>query len=389
MPWKDCPVKQRMEFLTRWERGEKPTDLCKEFGISRNAAYELRDRFKRNGLDGLKNASSAPHTIPHRTPEEIVEILVDARNAHPSWGPRKLRKILENDSKYEGVRLPSPSTIGDVLKREGLVKARRRRPPVATSNHALTVATKPNEVWCADFKGQFALGDGRLCYPLTITDLFSRLLISCFALESTATAGAFFVFGEAFREYGLPRVIRTDNGTPFSSTGVAGLSQLSVSWMRLGIRPERIDLGCPQQNGAHERMHRTLKQEATRPASPNTLQQQERFDRFRKEFNEVRPHEALELRTPASAYAPSEFLLPEHPDDVGYPLHDVSRPVSRCGHVRLFMRNQRFFLGTALAGQRVGLREVDEGRWLVSFMSLDLGHVDEQTRRFEPVVVGA
>jgi hypothetical protein len=240
-------------------------------------------------------------------------------------------------------------------------------------------------VWCADFKGEFRLGNGRYCYPLTITDQFSRYLIACEARDSTRTEGALEVFELAFRTYGLPLVIRSDNGASFASSALAGLSKLSAWWMRLGIKAERIEPGHPEQNGQHERMHRTLKRETTRPAGKNELEQQERFDRFVEEFNQERPHEALELKPPSSAYrqSPRHFsgTLPE----LQYPLHDDVRVVKKTGHISLGGRGNQYFLTSALADQLVGLREEDDGRLLVSFMSLDLARIDRTARSLEPM----
>jgi hypothetical protein len=247
----------------------------------------------------------------------------------------------------------------------------------------LTQATKPNEVWCVDFKGQFRLGNGKYCYPLTITDLYSRFLIACTALENTKGQPALWCFRETFLQYGLPAVIRSDNGSPFASTGLAGLTALSAFWLRLGIRPEKIEPSHPEQNGAHERMHLTLKIETTRPAGGNRLQQQERFDRFRREFNEERPHEALGLCPPASRFTLSERRISGADlPTCAYPLHDLTRVVTSSGHVAL-SRKDRFFLGHGLAGHPVGLREIRDDYWLISFMHLDLGYFDGRARRFE------
>jgi transposase InsO family protein len=355
-------------------------DLCEEYGISRKTGQKIWKRFKENGLLGLEDQRRAPHAIPHRTSAELRKIFVEAKTAHPTWGPRKLKAWLER--KKEGIEIPSATTIGYWLRREGLVKTRgRRRRTPCNSPSELTKATAPNDVWCVDFKGQIQLGNGEYCYPLTITDLHSRFLVACTALDGTKTKPARWAFEEAFREYGLPRVIRSDNGGPFASPGLLGLSQLSVFWLRLGIRPERIEPGCPEQNGEHERMHLTLKLETTRPAGQNQLQQQERFDAFREEFNEERPHEALGQQPPSSVYVPSDRRYPDELPPMAYPLHDLTLAVNQGGHIRV--NRKVFFLSHALTGQAVGLREIDRGRWLVSFMSLDLGYLNERTRCLE------
>jgi transposase InsO family protein len=381
VPWKAIsPVDERARFVMRAQDGESITDLCREFGISRKTGHKILKRFREGSYAALEDQGRAPKRIPHRTPPEIRALILSAKRRHASWGPKKLKAWLER--KNEGLELPAPSTIGELLRREGLVNARGpRRRATALSRSELTRASAPNEVWCADFKGQFRLGNGQYCYPLTITDLHSRYLIACTALEGTKSGPALWAFEEAFQEYGLPAVIRTDNGVPFASTGLAGLSSLSAYWMRLGVRPERTEPASPQQNGEHERMHRTLKAETTRPAGANLLQQQERFDRFREEFNEERPHEAIGQRPPAELYIPSDRRLSEELPELMYPLHDVTRLVSVVGHV--YLNGGYFHLTQALAGHDVGLRELEDGRWLVSYTSLDLGYYDPRTGRFE------
>jgi transposase InsO family protein len=374
-------VDERARFVARLMGGERMVDLCREYGISRKTGHKIWKRFQECGRAGLEDRRRAPERIPHKTTPELRALFVDAKSEHPTWGPRKIKAWLE--AKQDGLVLPSANTIGHWLKREGLVSRRptRRYTPTVTKGE-LTTASAPNEVWCVDFKGQFLLGDGRYCYPLTITDLYSRFLIACTALESTKWEPARWAFEEAFREYGVPAVIRSDNGCPFATTGLLGLSSLSVFWMRLGIRPERIEKGCPQQNGEHERMHLTLKQETTRPAGANALQQQERFDEFRREFNEERPHEALGQKPPTSLYAVSTRAWPEELPDPKYPLHDLVRTVSHNGCV--YLHHTHYAVAKALVGQKVGLRELEDGRWLVTFMTLDLGSLNLQTKQFEP-----
>jgi transposase InsO family protein len=383
VPWKEsCPVSERMRFVVRLERGERMVDLCREFGISRKTGYKLLKRFQAFGATGLFDEPRRPERIPHRTVPELEALIVEARQDHPTWGPKKLRAWLGNEN--PSLKLPVPSTIGDLLKRRGLVEPRRRRRTAPLHEGPLQQGLQPNDVWCADFKGQFRLRSGPYCYPLTITDQCSRFLLACEALEGTTCEPARAVFTLAFREHGLPLVIRTDNGTPFASTGLAGLSRLSVWWMRLGIRPERIEPGHPEQNGRHERMHLTLKKEATRPAAASQLQQQERFDRFVHQFNYVRPHEALDQRSPATVYVPSVRTLPTRVPEPEYPLHDDVRKVGPGGHIRIRGRGTQFFISSALAGELVGIREVENGRWLVSFMTTDLGVIDLRARAFVP-----
>jgi putative transposase len=366
---------ERTKFVLRLEEGERMVDLCREFGISRKTGYKLWERYKRFGGVGLFDESRKPMRSPQRMSKELEELLLGGRKGHPTWGPKKVKAWLS--TKNPGLKLPAPSSIGDLFKRHGLV-TRRKRPrfPAAYGVGPLEQAREANHVWCADFKGQFKLGNGKYCYPLTITDRFSRVLLACEGLEGAVTESSLAVFQMAFRQYGLPSVIRTDNGPPFASRGLGGLSQLSVQWMRLGIRPERIEPAHPEQNGQHERMHLVLKQETTRPAAANFLQQQERFDRFVHVYNQERPHEGLDQRTPASCYQPSLRPFPETLPEPEYPLHDVVRTVNNEGRVHLWGRAQHVYLSTALIGQQVGLREVSPGQWLVTFMRLDLGIVD-------------
>lgn len=256
MPWKvSSPVKERMVFLARLERGERMTDLCDEYGVSRKTGYKWAERFKELGILGLNDASRAPKKRPHTTAAPIAERLVEMRLRHPSWGAKKVKAALE--SEMPGVRLPVASTIARLFSERGLVKTRRRRGVVPPQNSPLVVASRPNQVWCADYKGQFRLGDGSYCYPLTITDAFSRFIICCEAFSAIETEGAILAFEASFRQFGLPEFIRTDNGAPFATKAILGLSRLSASWLRLGIQRERIRRGRPQENGAHERMHRT------------------------------------------------------------------------------------------------------------------------------------
>ncbi len=380
MPWKASrPMDVKLEFVTRLKRGERMTDLCEEFGISRQTGYEVSQRYELLGAEGLVPRSRAPKRIAHRTAPEIMELVVQERGAHPSWGAKKLKVIVERE---RGLQLPAPSTIQDLLKRRGLIVPRRRRRLVhRSSTLGLRVADGPNVVWGADYKGQFRLGDGTYCYPLTMTDLFSRYLLVCEGMTAIDEEAALEASAQAFTQYGLPEAIRSDNGFPFASQGLWGLTKLSVYWLRLGINHERIEPGHPEQNGSHERMHRTLKRETTRPAGANLLQQQERFYGFRQEFNTHRPHEALGQKTPAEVYPASARPLPKPLPEPEYPLHDDVMEVDRSGHIRVAGRT--YFLCAALAGQRVGVREDDDGRWLVSFVSLDLGHIDPRTKTFE------
>jgi len=370
-----------MKFVVRLDAGESMSDLCREFGISRKTGYKFWERYKEQGPSGLEDASRAPKRVARRTAAEIEQALVEARKQHPTWGSRKLKKAIERAQ--PGLIIPSPSTVSGILKRHGLTKQRKRWQRPAPWRSPLTVPEAANEVWAVDYKGQFKLGNGAYCYPLTATDVHSRFLLTVEALESTDEESARETFDGVFRERGLPQIIRSDNGTPFASCGLAGLTKLSAWWLRLGIRHERIEPSHPEQNGQHERMHRTLKAETTRPAGGNSLEQQERFDRFRREFNEERPHEALELKTPAEVYQPSTRHYPVPLPELRYPLHDDVLLVTRHGHIRL-PKARTVFLSNALADQPVGLREGEDGRWLVTFVNLDLGTYEPRTGSFEP-----
>ncbi len=379
MPWKESDiVSERMQFLSRLQAGERMSDLCREFGITRTTGYKFKRRYERYGLGGIPDESRAPKH-PRRTSEEICEQVVALRKKHPTWGPPKLKKILTD--MHPGIRWPAPSTIGAILDREGLIQKRRKRRRSTSFRDTLGEANKPNDVWCIDYKGQFRLGNGKYCYPLTITDQFARFVHGCEGFDAIRSSDARAVLEETFDTYGLPLAMRSDNGAPFASTGLFGLSRLSAWFLALGIQLQRIKPGCPQQNGRHERMHRTLKAEVTRPAAPNLLQQQQRFDSWVHTFNHHRPHEALGQVVPATVYQRSE--RPYATPRLEYPLHDDVVTVTKCGHIRLLRRRKgSVFLSSALAGFPVGVRELDSGDWLLTFAQLDLGTVNPQTMEF-------
>src|SRR5438067_5438903 len=355
--------------------------MCREFGISRKTGYKIFDRYKEHGLEALTDRSRRPVRYPNQLPQPIESLIVRFKREKPHWGARKIRELLIR--RLDGdFRIPAKSTIHAVLHRNGLVKGIGRRRHRATGT-TLSCAASPNDLWCADFKGEFKLGNDQYCYPLTVTDQASRYLLMCEALESTREDTAITAFEQLFLERGLPSSIRSDNGVPFASpNALFNLSKLSVWWLRLGISIERIKPGHPQQNGRHERMHLTLKKEATRPPGMNSLQQQAKFDTFMREFNTERPHEALAMRMPAEAYAPSTrhfYGLPE----VTYPLHDKDVLVTACG--RICMHRKKINISQVFAGQRVGIKEVDEGIWIVSFMHYDLGYIDLEQKTLQPL----
>jgi transposase InsO family protein len=381
MPWKECNrMDERLRFVARLLDGEKMASLCREFGISRKTGYKIFNRYKDEGLRGLEDRARSPYRHPNRLPFQVETAILRIKREHMSWGAPKIReKFIKL---YPGIKPPATSTIHATLDRHGLVKRRKRRRYKAQGTE-LSHARAPNTLWCADYKGQFRLGNRRYCYPLTVSDYRSRYLLACEGLESTRETGAFPVFERVFKEFGLPAAIRTDNGVPFASPhALFGMSRLAVWWLRLGIAIERIKPGHPQQNGRHERMHLTLKQETTRPPSYNFLQQQARFDDFIEGYNQDRPHQALGGKYPGEVYTPSarEYHHPEVPE---YPFHDRAIQVTQCG--RICIGRRKINLSTVFGGQYVGIREVADQVWLVSFMEYDLGFFDQDENRVEPV----
>ncbi len=380
MPWKECKrMDERLRFVARLLEGEQMTALCREFGISRPTGYKIFNRYKKLGLEGLEDRSRRPYRHANKLPFQIERAILRIKREHPTWGAPKIREKLLRQ--YPIAKPPAKSTVHAVLDRNGLVKRRKRRRHKAEGT-PLSNTHSPNGLWCADYKGEFMLGNRRYCYPLTITDYSSRYLLACEGLESTKSPFAFAVFEQVFKDFGLPNAIRTDNGPPFASpNALFGLSRLSVWWLRLGIEIERIKPGHPEQNGRHERMHLTLKREATRPVAYNLLQQQGRFDDFLTVYNNERPHQALNMRYPAELYTPSarEYRIPDEPE---YPFHDRTIRVTRCGRICIGHRKVNF--STVFAGQSVGIREVADKIWLVSFMNYDLGFFDEEQSRVEP-----
>ena len=372
---------ERMRFVIRLKDGESMAALCREFGISRKTGYKIFERYEECGLEGLSDRSRRPFRYANQLSEQVEAAIVATKREKPHWGARKIRERLLRRLPH-AVRVPAASTIHAVLDRHGLVSHPRRSRTRARGT-ALSEGLNPNDLWCTDYKGEFMLANRRYCYPLTVTDHASRYLLLCEAMESNAEAPAFTAFEHLFQERGLPGAIRSDNGVPFASpNSLFNLSKLSVWWLRLGIGIERIRPGQPQQNGRHERMHLTLKQQATRPAGGNLLQQQAKFDAFIEEFNRERPHEALAMRCPAEVYRPSPRPYRGIPEP-HYPFHDRTLIVTSCG--RLCLHRKKINLSTSLAGQAVGIREVEEGIWLVSFMSYDLGYIDLEERTLQPL----
>jgi putative transposase len=381
MPWRTTsPMDQRSLFVAEYSRGYFAlSELCGRFGISRKTGYKWLERYAELGRSGLADRSRRPHSCPHQTPACVVDALLECRRRHPTWGAKKLLRIVSRQ--HPDWLWPSRSTCCELLKRHGLVTAQPRRRWPGHPGRPCTTMKEPNAVWTADFKGHFKTGDGRYCYPLTVVDGYSRYLLACQGLRSTEIELARPVFQRIFAEYGLPGVIRTDNGVPFATTALGRLSTLSVWWIRLGIHPELIEPSHPEQNGSHERMHRTLKRETARPPRGSLPAQQVRFNRFRDEYNDERPHEALGQETPSSLYRPSPRPLPTRVPDLEYPGHFEIRYVSGNGGIRW---NCHWVCVThTLAGEYVGLEEVGDGLWDVYFGPLRLGRMDERRLRIE------
>jgi putative transposase len=380
MPWDETTrMSQRIRFISDLESCQYTmTELCERYGISRKTGYKWAGRFVTGGPGGLEDRPHVAKSFPHQVNAEKVAQILDLRRRFPSWGPRKLLAWMEQH--HPEVSWPAASTIGDQLKRHGLVESRRRRRRPLPPRPPQVEATKPNAVWSMDFKGEFRLGSSRLCYPLTVTDGFSRYLLGCQGLESPTGEGSRRVLESLFREYGMPGAILTDNGSPFASShALARLSRLSVWWIRLGIRPVLIQPGHPEQNGRHERMHRTLKAETTRPPAADGPGQQERFDQFRRIYNEQRPHEALGQIPPAQVYEPSPRSYPSRLEPCEYPGHFEVRSVGDKGEI--WWRGQALFVSHSLQGERIGLEEVEEGQWSVYLSSVLIARFDEQERR--------
>ncbi|HEX6272748.1 MAG TPA: IS481 family transposase [Polyangiaceae bacterium] len=365
-------MNERVKFIAAMlEANESFTELCERFGISRKQGYKWKERYESGGVDALRDRSRAPKTHPHVVTEPLVELIVQARRKHPRWGPRKLLVILARQ--YPTMEFPVASTVGEILKKQGLIGPKRRRLRSSLYSQALGGYAHPNAIWCADFKGHFPVG-GERCNPLTISDGFSRYLLCCRSLKSTTFEPVRHAFESVFREYGLPDAIRTDNGPPFSSLAPGGLSRLAVWWIRLGIRHERIMPGRPDQNGRHERMHSTLKAETARPPRSSFKAQQRAFDSFRDEYNQVRPHEALGYDTPASRYRPSPKPFPNKPPELEYPSHFRVQRAQRNGVISV--DGVQFYVSNCVDEEYIGLEPVDDGCWKVYFGTVALGMLD-------------
>ena len=382
MPWKESRiVDQRLQFLSSYQKEEMSlTDLCHEYGISRPTAYKWIKRYNEVGPEGLLDISRKPHGCAHATSLEVENEILALRKRFPSWGARKLKARLEKMN--PNVVWPAASTVGQILRRAGLTNPVRKRRRTTPYSEPFAEVTAPNQLWCMDFKGWFRTGDGNRCDPFTITDAYSRYLIRCQAVARMDTAHVLAICEAAMREYGGPERIRTDNGNPFSGLGVMGLSRLSLSWVRLGIVHERIQPGKPQQNGRHERMHRTLKQDTTNPSAKTLHAQQKRFDEFVRVYNHERPHEALGNETPGSIYVPSSRLLPRYTKAHQYPAHFQTRRVNDAGDIS--WHKSRVFISEVFRGEDIALEKVEENFYRVYFCSLEVGEFNVDDMRFRP-----
>lgn len=383
MPWRaTSPMEERIRFVKDEKAGlYTMSELCERYGISRKTGYKWLARFEAEGAAGLADRSRAPHGGEHRMSEGAREALLEVRRKHPSWGPRKILAWLE--ARHPGTTWPAASSVGDLLRREGLVAESRRRPRREPHPGPPQIAAKePNDLWTTDFKGQFPTKNGWWCYPLTVLDHASRMCLALDGLGSTDGGRAGPVFERAFREFGLPRAILSDNGAPFvAARGLRGLTKLSVWWLRLGVQPIRTEPSSPEQNGAHERFHRTLKAETGKPPAGDRNAQQRRFNRFRAIYNDERPHEALDQATPASRYRPSPRPYPAYVPEPEYPNYFQVFTVG--GQGTLYVDGELKYLSSALAGECVGMEEADDGIWIIYFCRERLARYDERTRTIE------
>lgn len=381
MPWSETTaMDQKIQFIRDWCRGRHTvTDLCAMYSISRKTGYKWVQRYIEDGPDGLLERSRAAEQVTNKTSPEVEQALLALRLRHPRWGAKKLLPTLAR--RQPELDLPCRSTVCAILSRNGLVAAKPRRRPIGHPGKPQSQLLLPNDCWSADFKGQFKMGDGIYCYPLTVTDNFSRYLLECRAMSGTLLEPSKDAFLKLFREHGLPHRIRTDNGAPFASATLGRLSRLSAWWIRLGVMPELIEPGKPQQNGKHERMHRTLKDETTKPPAANTRSQQRKFNAFQKEYNEERPHEALDMDTPAQRYQPSPREMPAKLQPLEYPDRFEVRYVSANGGIR--WKNQWVNVTTTIIAEHVGLEEIDDGEWDVYYGPLKLGRLIERYMRIE------
>jgi putative transposase len=384
MPWREMsPMEQRLEFVREYESGLFTlSELAAHYAISRKTAYKWLARYEADRATGLFDRSRRPQTHPTATDPALIDALLAVRRRHPRWGPKKLLAVARRGD--PDAAWPARATVARLLQQHGFIHQHRRASSLPTGPRSvLTVPAHPNHVWTTDYKGEFRTGDGVYCYPLTLRDGFSRFVLRCNGVLSPSSDATRRQFERAFRTYGLPEVIRSDNGTPFAGTGLAGLSRLSVWWIRLHIIPERIAPRHPEQNGSHEQFHAVLKAETTRPPAPHCAAQQQRFRRFCRTYNHERPHEALDDQAPASCYTPSPRALPARLPPVEYPGHMEVRLVGDNGCVR--WKSVNVFVSSALSGEHVAFEEIDTGIWTVYFAAVALARYDEAERKWHPI----
>lgn len=377
MPWKVTdPMEERKKFIRRLLAGDSMAGVCREFGISRKTGHKVYNRFLQRGEAGLADLSRRPKCFANLMDPTVADLILELKSKKPTWGAPKLRELLAK--KHPSAKVPAISTIHGLLDRKGLVTKRGRRQKYKATGTYLSNPQRPNDLWCTDYKGQFALQDRSLCYPLTISDFVSRKIFEIEAMERISEEESKAVFTTVFKEYGMPDGIRSDNGVPFSSRSVFGLSKLSVWWLRLGIQLERIRPGKPQENGRHERMHKTLKLSTTKPPAKNILAQQEKFDAFIEEFNSERPHEGLNMKTPDEVYKKSRKAFPHLLPELEYPSHEGTVRVCVGGTFVFNGTKRRIYIGAALIGENLGYQQIDDELWQLDFMDYELGFFDSQ-----------
>lgn len=374
MPWEETnAMNEKVKFISAWLSKEFTlADLCRRFNISRVTGYKIIARYENEGISGLDERPRAHFGHPHETNAEVKDYILKAKTRYSNWGPRKIKQWLE--LKFPDYSWPAASTIGEILKKHGLVKDRKKRKKTPPHSQPFIDCTASNEVWSADFKGHFKLGNLQYCYPLTISDNYSRFLIECKCLPSPTLKAVKESFERIFKQYGLPKAIKTDNGIPFASVGIGGLSQLSIWWLKLGITPERILPGHPEQNGRHERMHRTLKEETTKPSKPTMRAQQVAMSQFKEEYNYERPHEALVNRRPADVYERSTRAYPSKLPQVEYDASFMTKKVKANGEIK--MGGKEIYVGSNLGSELIGLKAIENEQYLVYFTTLNIGILD-------------
>lgn len=384
MSWKGVTVMdQRIRFISEYLNDYfSVTELCRQFEISRKTGYKWIVRYRQFGPLGLEDLPTKPHYCPHKTERKIINLIRSIRQKHPYWGPKKLLARLKKQ--HSSWSFPAISTTADILKREGLILSSKRRIRRKHPGCPKTKAEEPNDIWTADYKGHFKMRNGEYCYPLTVCDMYSRYLLGCQAHEAISLERSKRYFTRLFQEYGLPRRIRTDNGVPFASSAIARLSTLSVWWIKLGIYPEQIEPGRPEQNGRHERMHRTLKKEATIPPERDLKRQQKRFNKFQNEYNRIRPHEALQMKTPKEVYRISGKRMPDKIKGYEYPLHYETRRVSRNSAFR--WNNRHINLSSTLIDEYIGLEEIDDGVYNIYYRDCLIGRFFEEILKVKDVI---